>query len=78
MKNKHLRVTFTTGFTKYYPCHNYVIIRGLNLLFIYATETAKAPSETLNYSNVADTKAVMIELTPNPLDEDGIYDNPLN
>lgn len=81
---KHLKVTFLSGFTKYYPCDNFVLVRSLNLLFVYLNQTASGPSETINFGNVIDYKIVMLQyngapdVPRNPLCEDANYDNPLN
>lgn len=82
---KHLKVTFLSGFIKYYPCDNIVVLFSLKLLFLYPTETATRPHETVNYGNVSDFKFVKLQraVDPfadpnNPLSEEANYDNPLN
>lgn len=80
---KHLKVTFLGGFIKYYPCDNIVVLFSLKLLFLYPTEAATRPHETVNYGNVSDFKFVMLRAADeprydNPLSEEANYDNPLN
>lgn len=75
-KVKHLKVTFVGDITKYYPCHNFIILHSQKFLFIYDTAEATVPSEQLNYSNILGFKSVMLCVPENPLDEN--YDNPLN